>query len=370
MAGGALLVRPVRRPALAAAALVAAAAGCGGGAGPASSTSAVASPPADHACIVPGSPGPSVDWAGLHNPILGYPDAAVKDQALVWAGGTWHMLFSYVTGDSPVAGQEQWDIAAAESPDLSHWSAPAPWSEQAGGMASPDVVRAPDGTFVATYDAPPGESGAGQAKLYYRTSADLVHWSGPQRLAPGLHPDPGVRLIDAALAWTPGGLALAYKVGTTSQAQAFEIAWSRSGTLAGPWSVVGRPDIRAYGDTFENYELVGVHGTWHLVATSNMFDRPWLFTLSGNPASPSSWLHWVGGRELEIPAEPWNSAAGVTGADYEHANSAFLCEDSADGYEYLTYAGSTELTRFGGWGHAQVGIARSRDLVHWSVPPG
>jgi hypothetical protein len=361
-----------RRASVAAVSLVLGlAAGCGGGPGAhGSPTPVLVAGPTDHTCIVAGGPAPTVDWAALRNPILSYPDAAVKDQALVWDAGSWHMLFSYVTGDSPVPGQQQWDIASAESPDLVHWSAPAPWSEQPGGMASPDLVRAPDGSFVATYDSPPGESGTSQAKLYYRTSVDLVHWSGPVPLAPTLHGAPGERLIDPALAWTPGGLALAYKLGTTAQAQAFEIAWSRSGSLSGPWSVVGRPAIRAYGDTFENYELVTVHGRWRLVATSNMFDQPWLFTLAGDPSVPTSWLHWVDGAELRVPAEAWNSAAGVTGADYEHANSAYLCEDTADGYAYLTYAGSTELTRFGGWGHAEIGVARSRDLVHWTVPPG
>ena len=361
-----------RRPSLAAgAAVLALAAGCASG--PATSpptTTGTSAAPADHACIVAGSPGPTVEWAQLHTPVLSYPEAAVKDQALVWAGGSWHMLFSYVTGDSPVPGQEQWDIAAAESTDLVHWTPAAAWSEQPGGMASPDLVRAPDGSFVATYDSPPGETGATQAKLYYRTSTDLVHWSGPYRLAPTVHPGAGERLIDPALAWTPGGLVLAYKVGTTARAQAFEVAWSPTGSLAGPWSVVGRPAIGAYGDTFENYELVGVRGRWHLVATSNSFDQPWLFTLAGDPSVPSGWLHWVAGTELRIPSESWNSGSGVTGTGYEHANSAFLCEDPADGYEYLTYAGSAELTRFGGWGHAEIGIARSRDLVHWSVPPG
>ncbi len=306
----------------------------------------------------------------LRNPVLGYLDAAAKDQALVWALGMWHMLFSYVTHDSLVPGQEHWGIATAESPELSRWSAPVPWTDQLGGMASPDLVRAPDGTFVSTYDSPPGESGPAQAKLYYRTSADLVHWSAPEPLAPGLHPSPSVRLIDPALAWTPHGLVLAYKVGTTDQDQALEIAWSEGGSLGGPWSVVGRPDIRLYSDTVENYELVGVGHRWDLVATSNRFDQPWMFTLAGDPEVPSSWLHWVDGHELRVPSESWNTGSGAVGSGYEHANSAFLCVDPVDGYDYLTYAGSSELTHFGGWGHAEIGIARSRDLVHWSVPPG
>jgi hypothetical protein len=48
----------------------------------------------DHACIVQGSAKPEVSWSNLHNPILAYPNAAVKDQALIWADGAWHMVFS------------------------------------------------------------------------------------------------------------------------------------------------------------------------------------------------------------------------------------------------------------------------------------
>ena len=160
-----------------------------------------------------------------------------------------------------------------------------------------------------------------------------------------------------------------YKVGSTSQSQAFGIAWSKSGSLAGPWVVIGRPAIRVYGDTFENYEFVSVNGLWRLVATSNTFDQPWMFTLSGSPRRPQSWLHWKGGRELDVPAQGWNTGSGISSENFEHANSAYICQDSSDGYTYLTYAGSRELTQFGGWGHAEIGVARSRDLVHWSVPP-
>jgi len=340
----------------------------GGNAGAAMAPQATAG--ADHACIVRGATGPTIAWSHLHNPVLSYRDAAVKDQALIWAGGRWHMLFSYVTNNTTVPGQESWDIATAESTDLRHWSAPAPWSEQPGGMASPDIVRSPSGMFVSTYDSPPGESGPLQAKLYYRTSSDLVHWSAPHPLAPNLYPSPDDRLIDPALAWTGNGLILAYKVGTTSMPQTFEIAWSRTGSLNGPWVVVGRPTIQQYGDTFENYELLVVGGRWHLVATSNTLDQPWIYTLPGDPKDPSSWLQWVDGRHLQVPSEAWNTGAGISSVGFEHANSAFLCVDTADGYDYLTYAGSQELSQFGGWGHADIGVARSRDLVHWSVPPG
>ncbi len=63
-------------------------------------------------------------------------------------------------------------------PDLSTGRPPSPWPVQAGvdGVASPDIVRSPSGTFVVTYDSNPDvPSAAGpQSKLYYRTSSDLV----------------------------------------------------------------------------------------------------------------------------------------------------------------------------------------------------
>ncbi len=341
---------------------------------------------ADHECVVGGSgAAPQVAWAQLRNPILSEPTAGVKDQALVWANGSWHMLFSYVTNDVPTPGAEHWDIASATSPDLATWSAPVPWPAQAGvlGVASPDIVRSPAGAFVVTFDSNPGSTSGGQSKLYYRTSTDFETWSAPQPLALSLHPGPGDRMIDPTLAWTGHGLMLGYKYGIASTgpphrsararigpgSQHFEVAWSPSGSLNGPWTYVGRPDVVVDGDTVENLEFVAVSGRWRLVATSNTFDQPWMFELSGNPALPSSWLHWTGGRMLDIPGQSWDSGPGLSSVDYEHANSVFLCDVSAaDGEYYVTYAGSNELTHFGGWGHAKIGIARSTDLVHWHVP--
>jgi hypothetical protein len=305
----------------------------------------------DHDCIV-GAPPPRIDWVGLRKPVLSFRSVGVKDQALQWSGGSWHMLFSDMT-ETSAPPHVHFDVAVARSSDLRHWSAPRVIASNA---ASPDIVRDPAGKFIVTYQTPDG--------LEYRESdsASLTTWSRPLPLAHGL----AGRMIDAALAFTGHGVILGFKAGTSSQH--FEIAWAQS--LSKPFRLVGRPDIVVNGDTVENYEFLTVAGAWHLVATSNILDQPFIFTLGpGDQASPTTWLHWSAGRELAVPGQAFNTGPGISSVGYEHANSAFLCV-GPEGEDYLTYAGSTELSAFGGWGHARIGMARSRNLVDWQAPPG
>jgi hypothetical protein len=308
-------------------------------------------PGQDHACIV-GTPPSSIDWSALTNPVLSFATVGVKDQALQWSGGEWHMLYSDMTA-TKAAPHVHFSVAVSSSSDLRHWSSPKVIADNA---ASPDIVRSPSGTFIVTYQTPQG--------LAYRTAsnASLQHWSAPHPLGRGL----AHRMIDAALAFTGHGVILGFKAGTTTQH--FEIAWAP--TLTGTFHIVGRPDIVVYNDTVENYEFLTVDGAWHLVATSNTLDQPFLFTLgAGDAATPSTWLHWSAGEQLSVPSESFNTGAGISSVGYEHANSAFLCVGPGN-EDYLTYAGSTELSQFGGWGHARIGLARSTDLVHWEIPPG
>ncbi len=325
--------------------------GPAGAAAAAGTVKEVVPPGQDHDCIV-GRPPPRIDWAALRNPILSYRANGVKDQALQWSGGSWHMLFSDMTA-SRSAPHVHFDVAEATSPDLLRWSTPRVIATNA---ASPDIVRDPAGNFVVTYQTSDG--------LEYRVSSSpgLTGWSKPYPLAHGL----AGRMIDGALAFTGNGVLLGFKAGTTSQH--FEIAWAPS--LTGQFRLVGQPDIVLYGDTVENYEFVTVEGVWHLVATSNTLDQPFVFVLgAGDPSTPATWLHWTGGTQLMVPSEAFNSGTGISSVSYEHANSAFLCVVPG-GENYLTYAGSTELTADGGWGHARIGIARSSGLVGWAVPPG
>jgi hypothetical protein len=125
-----------------------------------------------------------------------------------------------------------------------------------------------------------------------------------------------------------------------------------------------------YGDTIENYQFVHLNRRWQLLATSNQFDRPYLFQLAGDPRDPRGWLRWSTGQLLQIPREGWNRGRGVTGVSYEHANCAFVVDrQPIGGYVYLVYADAPELSAFAGSGHDQLAIARSTDLRHWSVPP-
>jgi hypothetical protein len=316
----------------------------------------------DHACVVGPPPRDGIDWAALRNPVLSSPTHGYKDQALQWSGGEWHMLFTDMTaatGGGAAPGVE-FAVAEAHSRNLVSWSTP---QVIARGAASPDIVRDPAGQFVVTYQLQRGS----HDQLAYRISRSpsLTHWSAAHALAPGL----AGRMIDPALAWTGDGVILGFKAGTTAQAQHFEIAWAPS--LTGKFRVVGQPDISYYNDTVENYEFVTVDGAWHLVATSNTLDQPFIFTLGpGSPKVAATWLHWVDGRQLKIPDQPFDTGPGIPSVGYEHANSAFLCVGPG-GEDYLTFAASTELTSFGGWGHARIGLARSRsgDLTNWQVPP-
>jgi hypothetical protein len=330
--------------------------GSSGAAGAAATTGAVVAPGHDHDCIV-GTPPATIDWGALRNPILSYRNHGVKDQALQWSAGEWHMLFSEMSATA-APPHVRWDVAIAHSPDLRHWSGPTVIARNA---ASPDIVRDPTGRFVVTY-----QTVSGQLEYRISTSSALSAWSPARPLAPGL----AARMIDAALAFTGHGVILGFKAGTSAQHQHFEIAWAPS--LSGQFRLVGQPDIVVYGDTVENYEFLTVDGTWHLVATSNILDQPYLFALGpGDPTVPTTWLHWTAGTQLMVPSEGFNSAPGISSVAYEHANSAFLCVGPA-GEDYLTYAASTELTAYGGWGHARIGIARSSDgdLTTWAVPPG
>jgi 6-phosphogluconolactonase/glucosamine-6-phosphate isomerase/deaminase len=266
------------------------------------------------------------------NPILSEPDAGVKDQALLWAGGRWHMLFSDVTDDARLPGGVRWDIAVV------HQYRPAPLVV-AGALAGPErgdrggVARhrpQPDRDLRRHLRLGSGRGGRGEPKLYYRTSTNLDSWSAPHPLARSLGPTPTDRMIDPA--W-PGRATVSSWVQVGYHNAAFRdrlVPFRFSGRSLGIGGAARHHPLRRHGGELR---VPLPSGSWHLVATSNTFDQPWLFSLVGNPRDPASWLHWTAGAEMQIPSQAWDSGAGLSSVTYEHANSVFLCDATAtDGY--------------------------------------
>ena len=90
----------------------------------------------DHDCIV-GTPPRAIDWSALRNPILSFPKIGVKDQALQWSGGAWHMLYSDMV-ETTSAPHVRFSVAISSSADLMHWTSPR---IVASNAASPDIVE-------------------------------------------------------------------------------------------------------------------------------------------------------------------------------------------------------------------------------------
>lgn len=88
-------------------------------------------------------------WAAVRNPVHSYEDAAIKDAFVVRRGDTWHFGFSYIR-DDPF----RFRLGLSTTRDLRSFDPLVVIDQpEVGGLASPDVVQAPGGGFVMTYNS-------------------------------------------------------------------------------------------------------------------------------------------------------------------------------------------------------------------------
>jgi hypothetical protein len=306
-------------------------------------------------CVPPGGGGATIAWEELRNPIVA-TEWMAKDQTIRFVDGRWHLWYS---SRQPGRG-----IGYQTSPDLARWTVQEERPEIGG---SPDITRDAAGQFVMTHQVdPPPPDDPDNDDLAYRVAGtpEGLSSAAVRPLAPGFFED--TRRIDAAIAHTQWGLFLVFKRGARDLVpQITTMLHSPSGSLDGPWDLLGEPNV----GWFENYQLLTIDGRWHMLGTRIPIHVPELWRLTGDPSDPQAWLGWEKVRDLEVPEEAWNGGGNAPGIDYERANSAYLCDARAvDGHFYLFYAGSTELTTFDGRGHAKIGVARSTDLRTWTAP--
>lgn len=314
---------------------------------------------------------PFIDWANLHNPVLSYPNRSIKDTAMAYRDGTFYVFFSAFY---PERGQVRSHVAEVSTKDFKHFSDPIFNfdGEEDGwiGMCSPDVQRL-HGKYVMTFNSW-GDKPGKPNELFYMTSDDLVHWSSRKTLGLNLTQAGNQRVIDAALAEADGGYYLVYKEQTPGIHSRPRIAFSTS--LDGSFHYVGdgiaallMPDGKDNGFFHENYEFLHSNGHWYLLATDYLHNSqnrdkydvqaPYLYTLEPG----SHWLKWIRGYTFDLPGEQFNTDS--------IANAAAIYDwRKYDGYYYLIYAGRNEGQTYAKRGWNQVALARSKDLIHWSVP--
>jgi hypothetical protein len=312
--------------------------------------------------VVPGEPLPDspIPWEKLRNPILTGPET-IKDQTVVHHEGVFHVF----------------DGGHYHSRDLLHWEGPEPFD-----AGSPDLVRMPDGRFVVVDQGRDPDSGHDRhRRLRWRTSDDLWHWSEPRDIHAALPHD---RNIDGALAFADGRVVLGFKQGV--RLQKFLVTESPLPDAAGrfAWAPVREADagtgcgidgwVSDLADNVtrwaENFQFIRIDGRWRMIATARHPERPvdegyvgshepYIYTMDGDGSELEHWTRWVDKRHLQIPGEGWNPLM--------HANTAHLSDWRAlDGHFYLFYSGASELDP-DGRGRGRLGVARSLDLIHWSV---
>ncbi|MGD0739965.1 MAG: hypothetical protein ABR957_10250 [Terracidiphilus sp.] len=323
------------------------------------------------ACAASCQTKPFIAWKSLHNPVLSYPNWSVKDTAMAYRQGTFYVFFSAFYDDH---GQVRCHVAEVSTRDFKRYSDPIfdfdgeedGWT----GMCSPDVQFL-FGEYVMTFNSW-GNSPGKPNQLFYETSKDLMLWSNRKPLAPNLTSIGDQHPIDASLAEADGGYYLVYKESSPGIHSRPRMAFSTS--LEGPFNYVGdgivallMKDGKDNGFFHENFEFLHSGDQWFMLATDYLHNSqnhdnydmqaPYLYALDPG----SHWLQWTRGYMLDIPGEAFNAVS--------IDNAAALYDwRKYDGYYYLIYAGRNDGQAYAKRGWNRIALARSKDLIHWSVP--
>lgn len=301
---------------------------------------------------------PFIPWKSLNNPVLAYPHWSIKDAAMAYRQGMFYVFFSAFYWDrgrirSHVVEVRTRNFKIYSRPILDFDGARSGWI----GMCSPDVQKVGD-VWELSFNSW-GDDPKHPDQLFYKTSLDLVHWSAAHLLASNL--TAGVGVIDLSVTKTPSGYYAVWKQGRKPSQMRPRLATAPR--LSGPWRFVGSgyPALlmangRENGLIHENFEFVWIHSTLHLLSSDYPHGHhEYLYTLL-NPRDP---LRWGNGFELHVPGQRFNR--------FVHCDAAALYDwRRYDGYFYMIYAGRNEQTTYLHRGWNRLGLARSKDLIHWS----
>lgn len=312
-----------------------------------------------------------IDWARLQNPVVSWPDRRIKDQVMAVDDGWFYVLGSigFEEDDPDLATKRPTYV---RSRDWKTWEEiPAPEERVGqGGFHSPDLIRHGDRWEVVFQQRNPGAPEI--ARLFLSTSPDLLSWT--PRAEIGTNVLPGLSIIDGALARVHDRTHLLLKWRVEDRPW---LAITSTDDLTAHWDLDGRlvaDTEHPFHGFAENGQFIEIDGRTRMLATARdpegfrctsiytCSHEPFLYDFArGDGRDPSDWFDWRHKAFLWIPYESWNTVM--------HANTGFLADwREHDGFFYLSYAGANDSESFQGRGHGKIGLARSRDLMHWRLP--
>ena len=307
-----------------------------------------------------------IDWANVSNPVVSWPDRRIKDQFMALHEDAFYVFGSVNFADDDPDRDGKFPTFV-RSHDWRTWEEfPVPF----GGFASPDLTRHQGLWYVVMQRGDPDypENRA----LWMTTTPDFFAWSPLTEIAPNVLSDRSI--IDGALAHTAGRTHLLLKW------RVEDIPWvaiTSANDLSIPWDFDQRltaGNDHPFHGFAENGQFIEIDGRFRMLATARdpegfrcgsiytCSHEPFLYDFaSGDGTNPEDWTEWRHKTQLRIPYEDWNPVM--------HANTGFLSDwREQDGFFYLSYSGSADSERFQGRGHGKIGLARSRDLLHWRLP--
>lgn len=299
-----------------------------------------------------------VDWSTVRNPILQRDDRMLKNQSVVFDDGWFWIFTGQRFAPDHVGDRRQWifrtrdfiDYELFRDPDLPSYFG--------------DIGRIDDTWHLTTN----GNGPSGRLEVLMATSPDLVNWTSKASITPDLWPRP---VIDGALVKRDG---YHFTIWKDRVEQVPYVTRSVGPELDGRWL----PPLPAAADGFsEALHFVEIDGVQRIVGTARDPDPDrcpgtvyWIFTCDHEPhlyslpnatSDLETWAGWERKTWLRVPYESWNTIT--------HANSGHLADwREHDGFFYLSYSGSDDGDSFELRGHGKLGLARSRDLIHWRVP--
>lgn len=311
-----------------------------------------------------------MNWDDLKNPVFARDGWSVKDACMACKDGTFHLFFSAFYRErwrerSHVVGVITHDFRKFSEPVLHLDGREDKWT----GMCSPNISIMNERYYLTFNSWGDRHRNRRKNQLFCMESDDMISWTEPYQVAGNI--TEGFRAIDLAVTRANGKFYAIWKEDYPDEGRMVRKPLIASGpALDGNLELLdghGKPtftmaDGKRSTKIQENFEFLEVDGRWYLLSLDYRPHVPVLYEMDGAGSNDADWLNWVNGRELEIEVQSFNTNHA--------ANAPFIADwREHDGYFYMIYAGRTEGISHKGRGNNKLGLARSKDLMEWEVPP-